>query len=139
MSNRQVLDADSNSSLVITLGYRDIDGDLGLNVNDTFPPFNAGSPYQFNLKVNLYEWNNGKEDTIFEDRTNRNSPQVFHQRIPNIKPTGRNKRIEGTIEILFPVSPLTLYPDIIRGYFQLTDQKLQSSEIISSELIYLEH
>ncbi len=123
----------ADSLLVINLGYKDDDGDIGLNPYDTFPPYNLGSPYQYNLNVTFFELKDGKEEIIAVDPSNPN-----HQRIPDLRPTGRNKRIEGTIEISFPVGLNALYQDTIKGYFKLTDRNLMSSAEISSDLIYLD-
>ena len=44
-------DLNLNDRGVLSFSFQDGDGDIGLNSGDTFPPFNAGSEYHYNLII----------------------------------------------------------------------------------------
>lgn len=125
-----------DSLLLVKLFYKDVNGDLGLTLRDTSAPYNEGL-FNYNLWVDIFDADNGGEDTIMV--FGLNVPQVFHQRIPDLRPTGKSKYIEGTIDIGFDASKLTLYPNKIRIYLQMLDRKLQKSNKVDVGFIYLEH
>ena len=125
-----------DSLLMIKLFYKDVNGDIGLTLDDTMAPFNQGL-FNYNLWVDIFDADNGGEDTI--KVFGLNVPQLFHQRIPDLRPTGKSKYIEGTIDIGFEASKLTLYPTKIKVYLQMLDRKLQKSNKIDAGFIYLEH
>lgn len=125
-----------DSLLIVKLFYKDVNGDLGLTMTDTSAPYNQGL-FRYNLWVDAFDADNGAEDTI--KVFGLNQAQIFHQRIPDLRPTGKSKYIEGTIDIGFDASTLTLYPNKIRMYIQLLDRKLLLSNKVDVGFIYLEH
>ena len=125
-----------DSLLLVKIFYKDVNGDLGLSLFDTLAPYNEGL-FRYNLWVDIFDVDNGREDTIMVFGSN--IPQVFHQRIPDLRPTGKSKYIEGTIDIGFDASKLTLYPNKVKLYLQMLDRKLQKSNKVETGIIYLEH
>lgn len=125
-----------DSLLKLRISYKDENGDLGLSLTDTGAPFNTGL-YRYNLWVDIKDLDNGSEDTIKIPGTSFN--QVFHQRLPDLRPTGRNKYVEGEIEVSYDASSLTLYPNRIKVYFVMLDRRLQISNRVHTEIIELDH
>lgn len=125
-----------DSLLIIKIGYKDENGDIGLLPDDTLPPFNEGI-YRYNLLIDLFDADNGGEDTIKYPGTPFN--QVFHQRIPDLRPTGRNKYIEGDISVNFDASSLTMYPSKLKVYLQMIDRHQNLSDKLDGGFIYLSH
>lgn len=125
-----------DSLLMVKLYYKDVNGDVGLTLQDTAAPFNQGL-FNYNLWVDIFDADNGGEDTI--KVFGSTDPQLFHQRIPDLRPTGKSKYIEGTIDIGFDASKLTLYPNKIKIYLQMLDRKLQKSNKVDAGFIYLDH
>ncbi|MBQ0130567.1 MAG: hypothetical protein KBT57_12145, partial [bacterium] len=56
-----LINADSTFSGqgVLSFSYTDGDGDLGLDVSDSLPPFNNNSPYYYNLIIDYQKFENG--------------------------------------------------------------------------------
>lgn len=125
-----------DSLLVLKIAYKDENGDLGLTLTDTSSPYNTGI-FRYNLLVDMMDLDAGGEDTLKIPGTPFN--QVFHQRIPDLRPTGRNKYVEGEIEISYDASSLTLYPNTIKVYIQMLDRRLQLSNKVNSGVIPLNH
>lgn len=74
-------------SAVITIGFTDGDGDIGLGQDQTDPPHDTSSYYYYNYYLEYFLKENGSwvlKDTI-------------GHRIPVITPTGQNKALEGEI------------------------------------------
>lgn len=128
--------SNADSLLILHLKYSDEDGDIGLGPADTIPPFSEGIN-RYNLWVDIFDEDQGGLDTI--RMSGSNFPQIFHQRIPDLRPTGKSKYIEGSIEVSFDAGSLTLYPDKIRVFVTLLDRKMQKSEKLDLGSIYLTH
>lgn len=126
-----------DSLLILTISYRDDDGDIGLDVHDTFPPFNRGSEFQYNLLIDIKEVKNKKEYPV--NQVGTLDPENFNQRIPNITPTGKNKKISGEIDIRLDATKNYLYPDSIICRIQVADRALNKSNLITTEIIDLKH
>lgn len=103
--------------LKIYMNFRDGDGDVGLNQEDTLPPFDKASPFYHNLWIELYTLKMG----IIEDTFN------FNARIPNITPKGQVKSLEGEIQYEIPIDGLA-DGDSIRIGIQLVDRALNISD-----------
>ena len=125
-----------DSLLVLKIGYKDENGDLGLSLTDTGAPYNQGL-FRYNLWIDIMDLDNGGEDTIKVPGTSFN--QIFHQRIPDLRPSGRNKYVEGEIEVSYDASSLTIYPNTVKVYLQMVDRRLQLSNKVNSGPIQIEH
>ncbi|MBI1307148.1 MAG: hypothetical protein GC181_11150 [Bacteroidetes bacterium] len=129
--------AGSDSLLILSFDYIDKDGDIGLEASDTFPPFNSGSEFQYNLFLDVWQVSGSNKIAIHQPGTS--DPEIFFQRIPNITPTGRNREIYGTIDIRLDASKNYLYPDTIECSIQIADRALHKSNVLESERIALQH
>jgi hypothetical protein len=125
-----------DSILAITFSYKDGDGDIGLTDGDTFPPFHAGSLYQYNLLVEIWEYSEGRRIPILDPG---NDTMNFSRRIPDLQPTGKIKEISGDITVRYDSRPLILYPDTIQCELTLADRSLNLSNTIRTGLIILSH
>jgi hypothetical protein len=126
-----------DSVMLVRFSYEDKNGDIGLGRTDTLPPFNPGSKFQFNLHVNMYD-ESGAVKTILT-RQGSSDTLDFNQRIPNLTPDGKNKRINGEMTIEFDASSLVLYPPVVSFDLVLYDRALNSSNKIESGKIALVH
>ena len=81
-----------DSMAVIVVNFTDGDGDIGLNPDDTLPPFNSGSPYYRNYIIEFFEKVNGVWVL------NPISP-TLGGRLPYITPKGSNKALKGEIRM----------------------------------------
>lgn len=110
---------------VLKLKFTDGDGDIGLDQQDTFPPFNVGSQYYYNFYVNYFEKQNGSFVKI-------DLPLPNYSRIPNITPTGQNKTLEGELEMaLFINNPFSNF-DTIKFEAFIYDRALRQSNIVET-------
>lgn len=128
---------EKDSLLLVRFSYEDKEGDIGLERSDTFPPFNPGSPYQYNLLVDMYDMS-GSIPLILV-RQGSNDTLNFNQRIPNLTPDGKNKQISGDITVRFDASELVLYPSRVLCDMRLYDRALNVSNTISTGPIDLDH
>ena len=124
-----------DSALVLHIYFEDGDGDLGLDPEDTFPPFNLGSPYYYNIYTFYYEKIDGKfqEVTISEFSTDTIR---FHGRFPRLDDQYPDRYLKGTLRYNLPYF-LPRKSDTIRFRIFIYDRALhRSNEIITPELIY---
>ena len=129
--------AGKDSLLVLGISYVDADGDIGLDGNDTFPPYHRGSEFQYNYFIDIREVKGGSLLPI--TRPGTGELENFNQRIPNLTPTGRNKHISGEINIRLDATLNYLYPDSLVCTLQIADRSLNKSNIIETGLIVLRH
>lgn len=114
--------------------FTDGDGNVGLNSQDTFPPFNATSNpsnlYHWNLWMKYWEMIDGEWIEI------PLIPEAAYSRIRRLDPQGQNKALQGEVMVdMGGWYPLTL-ADTIRFSFVLVDRdKNESNEAFSEMLI----
>lgn len=119
---------------VLIINYTDGDGDLGLRPRDTFPPYNYGSPYYYNMIIDYYEMRHGEWELvplIFPDPvTGEDDTLTFSVRIPELLPLGGNQPISGFIQdTMFIYNPLSDF-DTIKFSVYLIDRALNKSNVI---------
>jgi hypothetical protein len=115
---------------ILTISFRDGDGNIGLNPSDTFPPYNKEGQYYYNYVISYFEKQNG----IF---TKIDLEPPFSARIPVLTPLDPNKAIKGIIvDTLGPLNPLPLY-DTIKFEAFIYDRTLNKSNVISTPEIIL--
>lgn len=115
-----------DSLVRITLNYTDGDGDIGLNFSDTFPPFNFGGPFFYNLFVYVYSVENGIEKPILIPLST--DSVHYNDRIANLTPSGKNKAITGKLTINLKAEPYPgIQPDSMFYSIQIADRKLHLS------------
>lgn len=117
--------ADSTGTMLIK--FTDGDGDLGLAEADTFPPFNPGNKYNSNLFFNYYEFQNGVWKHIVNiDNETGDTINPFSYRVPTLETDGKDKTLEGEIEIDMPFiyfDPFSKF-DSLRFEIELYDRAL---------------
>lgn len=127
-----------DSVVNITLNYQDGDGDIGLDLADTFPPYNYPSTYFYNLLVNVYRIDDGIISSVLIPTVPPAVPDTinYHERILNLTPTGKSKAISGQIKLFIRAAPYPgVTPDSMFYTFQLLDRALNKSEIVKTEVM----
>jgi hypothetical protein len=112
----------------LKISFTDGNGDIGLNRNDTFPPFNKSGSYYYNYIINYFE----KQQGVFVDK---NTP--FRFRIPVLNSEFPGKPIKGVISVKLD---FTLNPhlfDTIKFEAFIYDRALNKSNVISTPEIIL--
>jgi hypothetical protein len=123
-----------DSSVTITVDYTDGNGDIGLETNDTFAPFNFGNKFFYNLFVDVYKVENGQAIPIIIPLTT--DTVRFNDRIKNLTPTGRNKSIYGKITINLSAVPYPgVFPDSMFYKIQIADRSLNLSNVITTPVM----
>jgi len=118
---------------VLKFEFTDGDGDLGLAKNDTFPPFNPGSKYYYNLIIDYFEVRNGVETpvplTFYNSETEQFDTVYLSARIPLLTPKGSNKALTG--EINDTVFIYNYYSDFDTLFltFKIVDRALNESNV----------
>jgi hypothetical protein len=129
--------AGTDSVVHLSLKYTDGNGDIGLTDADTLPPFDLGSPYNHNLPIKIYYSKSGMfyelKDSVSQEWI------VFHERVPVLTPSGKNKTITGIITVHIPANPLNLKPEELKFEVNLIDRALNISNTIETDPIELTH
>jgi hypothetical protein len=123
----------TGDSATISFNFTDGDGDIGLSPSDTFPPFQPGSKYYYNIYVVNYE----KDDVQgWIPAVNlQNDTLIFAYRIKPIEFKGKSKGIKGVIEIDMGTLYYNIFStqsDTIKYSVQLIDRALNESNIIET-------
>lgn len=112
---------------IVTISFTDGDGDLGLKQSDTFPPFDT-LPYSSNFFAAYFEKQNG----VFVEI---NLAIPITARIPYLTPEGKNKAIEGEIDMNVQLKPGAVN-DTIRYEIYIVDRALNhSNTVTTSEIV----
>jgi hypothetical protein len=124
---------------VLKFSYTDGDGDLGLAKRDTFPPYNPGSKYYYNLLIYYYEIQNGVETPValgYWDPVNQTLDTVsLSARIPLLTVPGADRPISGDIyDTLFIYNYNSPY-DTVFLEFQIVDRALHESNLERTDYI----
>lgn len=123
---------------VISFSFQDGDGDIGLNSNDTFPPFNASSEYHYNLIITYFEMQNGVVTEVpilwYNPLTEQYDTLTLSARIPNLTPDGVNKSISGEIYDTLFIYNFNSSFDTISFDAYIIDRALNISNTISTPL-----
>lgn len=118
-------------SAILTITFKDGDGDIGLKKEDTLPPYDEGSVNYYNLFLEYYEYVNGK-------RVRQQLIPPFYYRIQYIKNEGRIKDLEGDISV--SLSPFYYDPfspaDTFSYSIMIKDRALHKSNVVfTSKLV----
>ncbi|HEY9113418.1 MAG TPA: hypothetical protein VIN10_01880 [Bacteroidales bacterium] len=121
---------------VLIFSYTDGNADLGLKSRDTFPPFNPGSPYYYNLIINYFEQINGEfveVPLLSWDAENQQFDTItFNARFPDLTPLTGNLNIKGVFQdTLFIYNPLSQH-DTIKFSAYIYDRALNKSNVIET-------
>lgn len=124
---------------VLKLTYQDGDGDLGLDKEDTLPPFNFGSDYYYNLVITYFEIRNGVITevplTFYNPTTQQFDTITQSARFPNLTPDAVNKSISGEIfDTLFMYNYNSDFDSIMFEAF-IYDRSLNKSNVVRTDTI----
>jgi hypothetical protein len=136
----------TDTLLGVVFSYKDGDGDIGLNPEDTFPPYNSipdangkeTNPYYYNLNIEYLTLVDGEFKPVIIPNTT--DTLRFNSRLQNITPDGKYKAIRGDIDwrILPPSGPA--YAGLSRTIklrISIYDRALNKSNIAESPIIKL--
>lgn len=124
---------------ILKFEFTDGDGDIGLEKSDTFPPYNPGSPYYYNLIIDYYEVRHGIETavplTFFNSETQQYDTVYLSARIPLLTPKGSNKALTGDIyDTLFIYNYFADF-DTLFLKFKIVDRALHESNLERTDYI----
>lgn len=124
---------------VLKISFEDGDGDIGLHKSDTFPPFNPGSDYYYNLVITFFELQNGelkKIPLVFYNSSTQSWDTIpLSARIPYLTPDGANKSISGEIyDTLFMYNYNSDFDTLQLEAF-IYDRALHKSNTVNTGLI----
>jgi hypothetical protein len=124
---------------ILKFEFTDGDGDIGLAKSDTFPPFNPGSKYYYNLIIDYWEVRNGIETavplTFFNSETQTFDTVYLSARIPLLTPKGSNKALTGDIyDTLFIYNYYSDF-DTLFLKFKIVDRALHESNLERTDYI----
>lgn len=114
---------------ILNISFTDGDGDVGLNTDDTRPPFDTAGPYYYNFVITYFE----KQLGVFK-LIDLNPP--FSVRIPVLNREFPGKPIKGIISDTLELNPRPLF-DTIKLEAFIYDRKLNKSNVISTPEIIL--
>ena len=142
-----LFDADSSFSGegVISFSYTDGDGDLGLDDNDTLPPFGFHDAHYYNMVIDYLKSENG----VFV-KTPLLSPHVptnpadtlvlydtvtFNARFKRLRSSEVPKAISGTMDYRLTVQNPFSPNDTIKFEIHILDRALHESNVIQTDPI----
>ena len=118
-----------DSLITIAINYKDINGDIGLEENDTNGVFNVHSKYFFNFIVDYYIDKSGVWEKF---ELSPGDTLDYNQRLPTLTPTGKDKSINGTITYPILASPYPgIEPKKIKMDIYMYDRDLNTSNVLS--------
>jgi hypothetical protein len=136
---------DSSTKYIgIIFSYKDGDGDIGLNPEDTLPPYNSVigpnnvelNPYYNNLRVDYLALKDGEFQPVIIPNTTDSVIKLA--RIQNITPDGKHKAIRGDIDYWgTEFVPFEGVSKTIRLRIKIYDRALHQSNTIESPVITL--
>lgn len=140
-------DLPTDTLIGIVFGYKDGDGDIGLDAKDTLPPFNSVLNKN-NEELNIYhnnliiEYLTQKEDGSFGVviKPGSSDTLIYRARVENITPEGKFKAIRGTIDWRISPPKPAAYPGLSRTIklrLRIFDRGLHQSNVIESPIIRL--
>lgn len=116
---------------ILNLSFTDGDGDIGLDIQDTFPPFNYNGDYYFNCVIEYFE----KQQDSF---VKVDLPLTLNTRIPRVNADVADRGIRGNIEVeVFMNNVLSPY-DTIKFRTYIYDRALNKSNVVETPPIYVD-
>ncbi len=116
---------------ILTVSFTDGDGDIGLDPQDTFPPFNYGSPYYYNCYIDYYEKRKGKFEKV-------DLPLTNNARIPKVDADVPQRGIRGNIEVELYINNVLSPYDTIKFSIYIIDRALHKSNIVETPEIIID-
>ena len=130
-------------NLVIQFTFTDGDGDIGLKDDEVYPPYGPCDDYYQNLIVDPYRIDHGEFVLARKVIKSDCSPDTaiiwdtvgYDQRIKYLVPEGKNKALEGEIEVTLNQVLDEFQGDTIKFGLRLIDRALNKSNYIETEAI----
>jgi len=127
----------NNDGAELKFSFKDGDGDIGLNGDDDYPPFDLSSIYYYNLFIDYYEKQNGEFVKIDWELNNIGDtvPFSLNARIPRL-----SKQLKEPIDGEITYYILRHYPfsstsDTMKLKFYIVDRTLNQSNVLEAEMI----
>ena len=136
-----LVDADSTLSGegILSLGYTDGDGDLGLDDDDKAYPFGSGDPFYYNLIVEYMKWNGSTFEVTpmlsWNQQTQSFDTISFNARFKRLIDGDEPKAISGTIDYTMSLRNPYAPHDTLKLRVHLIDRALHESNCIETEII----
>jgi len=113
----------------LTISFKDGNGDIGLQPEETQSPYDTGSIYYYNFIIDYYELIHGSFVKL-------QTTVPFSARIPYLTPDDPNKAIKGIIVDTLTLNPKPVH-DTIKLKFFIYDRALHKSNVDSTPPIIL--
>lgn len=137
-----LMNADSTltGEVILTIGYTDGDGDLGLDDADTLYPFGPNDPHYYNLIIDYLKWdgNDFVETPLlnWNQQTQSFDTISFNARFKRLVFNDEEASISGVIDytmmVFNPLSP----NDTIKFRAHILDRALHESNTIETDAIW---
>lgn len=137
-----VIDADSvlTGEVVLSIGYTDGDGDLGLDDADTLYPFGPNDPHYYNLIIDYLKWDGStfvETPLLSWNQQSQSYDTVsFNARFKRLVFDDEEAAISGIIDykmmVYNPLSP----NDTIKFKIKIIDRALHESNVIETDAIW---
>ncbi len=114
----------------LIINFTDGDGDIGLQTEDTLPPYNINGDYYYNCLIDYFELEN---DTFVKV----DLPFTFNVRVPFIEEDLASRGIKGEVQVEVYFNNINSSNDSIRFTVQLIDRALHKSNIITTPSIFV--
>jgi len=131
------INGDFIKGAILYFEFQDGDGDIGLNADDIYPPFDESSIYHYNLFIDYYEKQNGEYVKMDWQLKNNGDtiPFSLNARIPRL-----SKYLKEPIDGEIKLNILEYYPNVSKSdtmklVFYIVDRKLNKSNVLEAEMI----
>ena len=116
-----------DNKATLTLHFQDGDGDLGLNTDDTYSPFDTASDYYYNWFIDYYKKIDGQFQKIEFDAV------TFNQRFPRLS-NDVPESIEGDLYVDLPINSFDMSTqyDTIKFSCYIVDRALNASNTVET-------
>ncbi len=137
-----IIDEDSSftGEGILSLGYTDGDGDLGLDESDSLFPFGANDAHYYNLIIEYQKYRHGDFISMpllsWNAATQSYDTISFNARFRRLLDTDESKPISGTIAYKIPIQNPTSQGDTLRFAVKILDRALHESNTITTETLY---
>ena len=143
-----LINADSTFSGegIIAFSYTDGDGDLGLDDNDTLPPFGFHDTHYYNMVIDYLKCVNGEfvkmpllsphVPTSPADTLVLYDTVTFNARFKRLRDSEEPKAISGTMEYKLTVQNPFSPNDTVKFEIRILDRALHESNVIQTEPIF---
>ena len=114
---------------ILSISFTDGDGDIGLEMGDTMPPYNYGGPFYYNCFIDYYEKRKGEFVKV-------ELPSTNNARIPKVNADLPQRGIRGNIEIELFINNILSPYDTIKFSIYIVDRALhKSNQVETPEII----